>query len=358
MIDRVMYLVRHPSSLTTPTVENRHLERCYIGCGSLHVLVNLSELGHDMLNLIDEARPVVCELQIAAVADTIEWGTKQRTPRLPPVVPCLSDRINALAEDIREEIRKQSSLGILHAPDIGNHPKRDAASDRADDRIEADPRKVLPIWLCADPVIAEEHHRFLTIGMNDINELLCQRTDLNLLELDKITEFLAWYAEHTIMIALIHDKLRTEPVACPLLEFLQDIWTDTRTVTEPLDELLSLLVIEGQCELMKEGRESNDIDIWILLAPLFQLIFYILLCLRLTYIIRQLMRRILPVIRDGIIHMHWVPDQKSKEADRIFMIWLRLNLDFTSRLIEKPLIHRDDVSGRAVDDLPPALRII
>ena len=40
------------------------------------------------------------------------------------------------------------------------------------------------------------------------------------------------------------------------------------------------------------------------------------------------------------------------------MIWLRLNLDFTSRLIEKPLIHRDDVSGRAVDDLPPALRII
>ena len=135
MIDRVMYLVRHPSSLTTPAVENRHLERCYIGCGSLHVLVNLTELGHNMLNLIDEARPAVCELQIAAVADTIEWGTKKCASRLSPVISRFADRIPTLTEYIREEIRKQSALGILHTLDIGNHPKRDAASDRSHYRI-------------------------------------------------------------------------------------------------------------------------------------------------------------------------------------------------------------------------------
>ena len=49
----------------------------------------------------------------------------------------------------------------------------------------------------------------------------------------------------------------------------------------------------------------------------FQLFLYILLCLRLSYIICQLMWCILPIICNEVIHMYRIPDKECQKAEKM-----------------------------------------
>ena len=103
---------------------------------------------------------------------------------------------------------------------IRNHTKCHTTSNRTYNCIKSDACKVFTIRLCSDPVISKEHHSFLAIRVNDINQLFRECTNFNLLEFNKVTEFFARYAEHTVVISLIYDKFRTEFISCPFLKLL------------------------------------------------------------------------------------------------------------------------------------------
>ena len=143
-----------------------------------------------------------------------------------------------------------------------------------------------------------------------------------------------------------------------MLKLLQYVGTNTGAVAEPFHILLTLLVIKGQGKLMEEGGKPHYVHIRIFLAPASQLLFYICLCLRLAYIKGHLMFGPLPVIRQVIIHMNRIPDQKSQEADRILVIWDTLDNHFSGCFIVKPVFYRDHLAGCPVYDLPPALWLI
>ena len=320
--------------------------------------MDLAELADHILNFVNKAGPVVGKLEVAAVADAVQRAAQDGAAGLQPVGAGLTDRVAALGEHIGEEVGQQTALGVADTFDVGDHPQRNAAADRADHGVQADGGKILAVGLGADPVIAEEHHRLFAVGVDDIDHLLGQLADLLLLELDKVAEFLARHAEHCVVVALIHNELRAELVAGPLLELFQNVGADAGAVTEPLDEFLAFLVVKGQRELVEEGRKPHHINVGVSLAPAAQLFFYIRLRLGLAHIVGQLVRRVLPVVGQEVVHVYGVPDQKRQKADGILVVGNRLNFNLTGRLVKEPLVGGYDLAGRAVDDLPPALGVV
>ena len=106
---------------------------------------------------------------------------------------------------------------------------------------------------------------------------------------------------------------------------------------------------------MEEGGEAHDVDIGIVLAPFFQLFFHVDLCLWLTHIVGQLMRRVFPVVRDKIVHMYGIPDQECEEADGVLVVRDGFNHDLPRSFVVLPALCRDDFACRPVHDLPPPL---
>ena len=109
---------------------------------------------------------------------------------------------------------------------------------------------------------------------------------------------------------------------------------------------------------MEKCSKPHNIDMWVVLTPLSQLLLHILLCLRLSHIVSKLMWGVCPVICEEIVHMYRIPDQECQKAYGVFMIWYGLNLHFPGCLIELPAVSRDNLTCRAVDNFPPALRVI
>ena len=306
--DGMMYLIGHPSSLTAPAIQDCHLKRCCIGSRPLHILMDLTELCDHILYFINKAWPFACKLQITAISNPVQWGSQQCTPCFSPVVPCLSDRVTTFTEHIREKVWQQPSFRIIDTLDIGNHTKCHAASDRSYYRIQSDAFKIFTIRFRSDPMISKEHHGFLTIGMHNIYQFFRQCAYLDLLELYEIKKLSARHPEHTVVISLIHNVLRTEFISCPFLKLFQNIGTHTCTISKPLYVFFPFLIIKGQCKLMKKSGKTYNINMWVVLTPFFQLLFDILSGLWLSHIIGQLMRCILPVIRNEIIHVHRIPN--------------------------------------------------
>ena len=160
------------------------------------------------------------------------------------------------------------------------------------------------------------------------------------------------------MVALIHNELGAELVPCPLFKFFQNVGADAGAVAEPFDEFLALLVVKGQRELVEEGREPHHINVGVGLAPAAQLFFYIGLRLGLAHIVGQLVRRILPVVGQEVVHVYGVPDQERQKADGVLVIGDCLNFDLTRWLIKEPFVGGYDLARRAVNDLPPALGVV
>ncbi len=158
------------------------------------------------------------------------------------------------------------------------------------------------------------------------------------------------------MISLIHDEFRPELIARPFLKLLQNIGADAGAVAEPLHEFLPLLVVKGQCKLMEKGGKAHHIHMRVVLTPFLKFLFHIDLGLGLSDIKSQLVRRILPVIGDKIVHMYRIPDQERQKADRVLMIGDRFDHHFPCGLVILPLIGGHHFPGRSVDDFPPALR--
>ena len=197
-------------------------------------------------------------------------------------------------------------------------------------------------------MVAKEHHRFLAVGVDDVDHLFGQLADLLLLELDEVAELLARYAEHRVVVALIHDEFGAELVAGPLLELFQDVGADAGAVTEPLDEFLALLVVKGQRELVEEGREPHHINVGVRLAPAAQLFFYIGLRLGLAHIVGQLVRRVLPVVGQEVVHVYGVPDQKRQKADGVLVIGDGFDLDLACRLVVRSMTSHQRLGSSSV----------
>ena len=178
-----------PASGLAPAVEHRNLLKA-VRCRSLRILIEFPELVTHRGHVVDEVRKLKCELQVSAVADTVDGTSEDRPSCGYPVYLGFPDRVPALVEGVREEVGKEPSFRIFHTLYVTYEPECGAVSDRAHDCVDSCLLKAFKEGLRADPVVTEEHHCFLAALMTDIRELLYQGTDFPVLECHEVPVFL------------------------------------------------------------------------------------------------------------------------------------------------------------------------
>ena len=262
-------------------------------------------------------------------------------------------------EGIREEIRKETSLGIFDTRNITDQTKRCSISHRTYHGVQSYGLELIHKRLHTDPVIAEEHHGFFSILMHDIHKLFCKLRDFSSLERGKIHEFLGRNPVRVIHVPLINDKFRAELITYFLFKLLQNIRTYRCRITIPVYIFFSRQLIKNQCELMEKCSKTNHIHIRMALQEFSQTFLGVFFCLRLTDIKRDLFFHALPVVGHRIIHMHRIPHNISQKTYRIIMKSLRrFDRHIPGLLTVTPLRHRNHFSRRTVNDFPPSLDII
>ena len=262
-------------------------------------------------------------------------------------------------EGIGEEVGQEAALGVLDAGNIGDQAQGAAVADAADDGIDAGFLKFRHERLTADPMVAQEHHGFLAVFVDDVGHFFHQTGHLTALECLKVLVLLAGYAVLVVVVALVDDELRAELVADFFLELLQNVGADGSRVAVPVHVLFTAQFIKDEREQVKKRRETNNIDIRMAFEVLPQTAHRVSVGLGLAYIKRNLMLDVLPVVDDRVVHVDGVPDQVGQKADGVLMVGGGGIDDNTlAGGIVMPVSGGDRLTRRAIHDLPPAGNIV
>ena len=106
-----------PSAHFAPAIEHGNLFNAIRRC-ALNVIIKRAEFIANALDIINKFGEFKCQFKIAAVADALNGASEDCTPCRYPVYLCLVNRVAALVENIREEIRQESALGVFNIFDI------------------------------------------------------------------------------------------------------------------------------------------------------------------------------------------------------------------------------------------------
>ena len=208
-------------------------------------------------------------------------------------------------------------------------------------------------------MVAQEHHGFLAVGVDDVGHFLHQPGDLAALECLKILVFLAGHAVLVVIVALVDDELGAKFVADFFFKLFQNVGRNGGRIAVPVHILLAAQLVKHQREQVEEGRKANDIDIGVAFEIFAQAAHRVGVGLGLAHIERDLVFDILPVIDDRVVHVDGVPDQVRQKADRVLMVGSG-GIDgnaFAGGIIV-PVGGGDRLTRRAIYDLPPAGNII
>ena len=262
-------------------------------------------------------------------------------------------------EGIGEEVGQEATLGVLDAGNVGNQAQGAAVADTADNGIHAGLPEFRHERFAADPVVAQEHHGFLAVGVDDVGHFLHQPGDLAALECLEILIFLARHTVLVVVVALVDDELRAELVADFLLKLFQNIGADRSRIAVPVHVLLAAQLVKDQRKQVEEGRKAHNVDIGVAFEILAQAAHCVGVGLGLAHIERDLVFDILPVIDDRVVHVDGVPDQVRQKADRVLVVGGGGVDDnaFAGGIIV-PVGGGDRLARRAVHDLPPAGNIV
>ena len=262
-------------------------------------------------------------------------------------------------EGIGEEVGQEATLGVLDAGNVGNQAQGATVADTADNGIHAGLLKFRHKRLTADPVVTQEHHGFLAVGVDDVGHFLHQPGDLAALECLEILIFLARHTVLVVVVALVDDELRAELVADFLLKLFQNIGADRSRIAVPVHVLLAAQLVKDQRKQVEEGREAHDINVRVAFQILPQAFHRVGVGLGLAHIKRNLMFDALPVVDDRVVHVDGVPNQVGQEADRILMVGCRGGNDNTLAFgVILPCGGIQRLTRRAIHDLPPAGNIV
>ena len=195
--------------------------------------------------------------------------------------------------------------------------------------------------------------------MRDVHHLLGKLCDLAALERLKILVFFAWHAVLVVVIALIDDILGPESVSDLFFKLPENIRRDGRGIAVPVDVFFPAELVKDERKLVEERCEAQNIHIVVLPDEAPQALHGKGVRFRLAHVEGDLVLKVLPAVRHGVVHMHRIPDEVREEAHRVFVIRLRRVKDDTAAFrVIAPCLRRNRLSRAAVDDLPPAADIV
>ena len=238
--------------------------------------------------------------------------------------------------------------------------ERRAIADGADHAVKADACELWHERLRADPVIAEEHHGLLAQLVRDVHHLLGELCDLAALKGLKILVFFARNPVLVVVVALINDIFGPEFVSGLFFKLPENIRRDGCGIAVPVDVFFPAELVKDERELVEERCEAQNIHIVVLPDEAPQALHGKGVRFRLAHVEGDLVLKVLPAVRHGVVHMHRIPDEVREEAHRVFP-WIRLRRvkdDTAAFRVIAPCLRRNRLSRAAVDDLPPAADIV
>ena len=349
--------VGHPRTHLAPAVQDRHVEHA-AGRLAVGAVVDVAELIRDVLHRVHELRELRGQRQVSAVAHAGDRGTQDGTTGLAPVVPCLDARVVALVERVGEEVRQETTLRVLHARDVRDHAGRGAVTDRTDDSIQTQILETILVRLGTDPLVTQEHHRFLAGLVRQRCEFLHVRAYEMAQEVDPVALRLARHAPCGVVRALVDEVFGTQAVAVLLLEVVKRGRAHGAGASEPVHDLLALLLVEQQRELVEERRETHDIHLRVVLEPLLERVEHELARRRMIDIERNLVLLVAPPVRQVVVHLDRIPDDVREERDRVLVHQFRAGDVHYARFgVHGPLLGRHHGARRTVHDFPVLVRV-
>ena len=208
-------------------------------------------------------------------------------------------------------------------------------------------------------MIAEEHHGLLAQLVRDVHHLLGKLCDLAALERLKILVFFARNPVLVVVVALINDIFGPEFVSGLFFKLFENIRRDGCGIAVPVDVFFPAELVKDERKLVEERCEAQNIHIVVLPDEAPQALHGKGVRFRLAHVEGDLVLKVLPAVRHGVVHMHRIPDEVREEAHRVFVIRLRRVKDDTAAFrVIAPCLRRNRRSRAAVDDLPPAADIV
>ena len=136
-----------------------------------------SELVAKMLDVLDEIRVILNQMQVAAESDTIHTFAQQGPADIKPVGLAFQCGIAALEEGGRtvdtgrEEVGMHSQFPDLDVRGISDLPGLKTAEDAVDNPVKSHILKTFAIGFDTNPVVVVEHIGLLIMGMDQIDTL-------------------------------------------------------------------------------------------------------------------------------------------------------------------------------------------
>ncbi len=319
-MQRVRDHVGLPCAQAAPAVQDGNREGLGLRFLPRGLVVEGPELGDDLLHSIDELRMLQSEAQVSAVADSIQRRADDGSTCGQPRLVGLPDRISVRVEDVREEVRKETALGVTNTGNVGDHPARGTRTDRADDRVQACLREVRPVRLDPNPVVAQEHDGFLACTMHLIDECFHAARDEPVLERDPVEKRLGRRSEGRVVVALVDEIFRGQRVAHLGFECFQCGDGDGSAIAEPVDETFLGVLTVDEREVIEEGRESDDVDLRMVPQPRLEALPDVVPSLGMPHVERHLLlpRRVaLPTVGEVVVHLGRIPELHGQEPDRV-----------------------------------------
>ena len=241
----------HPAAHLAPTVEHRHGEHVIRFCAA-RGFRNGAEFVAHFRNAVYKLIEFRRQRQISAEPDPVQRFAHDGATRGIPVFIEFRDGgvLVAVEERIGEEIRQEPPLPVFDIGNFRKHAHRNAAAHAAYDRVEPRFLEIFAVRLGADPIVAEEHHRFLSVGMNDIGQRTHRSANALLHETHIISETRRRYAERVIIATAVDKVFRAEFVAVFLFEISEHCGRSRHAVTEPVYVFFLALFVENQRKLI------------------------------------------------------------------------------------------------------------
>ena len=353
--------MRHPGAQAAPGVDDRDLEAGGQRTQPRGALVDGAELRDDLLDAVDEIGVLHGQGQVAAVADPVQGGAHDGAPGLQPAAVGLGDGIAPRVEDIGEEVRQEPALGVAHVRDVGDHPAGRPRSDRADDGVQAGGGEVLAVGLGADPVVAQEHHRLLALGVDGVGQLAHPGAHEALLEVDPVAEGAGGDPEGGVVVAGVDEVLGGQAVAVLLLEGLQCGDAHRGGVAEPVDEALGGVGAVDEGEVVEEGGEADHVHLGVLREPGAQVGAHVGprgLVAHVEGLLLDARGVLVPAVGEVVVHLGRVPGLDRQEADGVDVPGEGLvHGDGAPVGLDAPRGGGQLLTGGAVVGLPPARHV-
>ena len=177
-------------------------------------------------------------------------------------------------------------------------------------------------------------------------------------EVDPVALRLARHAPRGVIGAAIYEVFGTQAVAVLLLEVVERGRAHGAGASEPVHDLLALLLVEQQRELVEERRETHDIHLRVVLEPLLERVEHELARRRVVDIERNLVLLVAPPVRQVVVHLDRIPDDVREERDRV-LVHRRCagDMHYARFGVHGPLLGRHHGARRTVHDFPVLVRV-